>query len=89
MPPFNCGLMRESAKNVMTRHSTPIPEMLHAVRIAAPLAPPAAWSPANVNTPPPTMSVMTVVTRRKMPSPPWGWGMPEVADAWCDADSLM
>ena len=69
MPPFNCGLMRESAKNVMTRHSTPIPEMLHAVRIAAPLAPPAAWSPANVNTPPPTMSVMTVVTIRNKPMP--------------------
>ena len=74
MPPLSSGLTRESPKKVMTRQNTPTPEMPQAVRMAAPLAPCAAWSPAKVNTPPPMMSVMTVVTRRKSPRPPCAWG---------------
>ena len=93
--------MRESAKNVSTRHSTPTADMPHAVRMAAPLAPFAASSPASENTPPPRMSVMTVVTSRKMPRPPCGRGVStdaagapagaaSIVDAdWCDAEALM
>ncbi len=75
MPPVMWGFSLDSAKKVSTRHSTPTPEMPQAVAMAAPLAPPAAWSPDMVNTPAPTMRVMTVVDRRNSPMP-WGFSLP-------------
>ena len=62
--------MRESAKNVSTRHSTPTAEMPHAVIMAQPLPPPTACAPESVKTPAPMMSVITAVTRRNNPSFP-------------------